>query len=629
MDIDVLASDVKKTATYSEINFTFESRTAFLKVPRQPLDGNPWVWRAYFPSWHTEIDSMLLNLGYYIAYINTSDMYGSPEAMAIWDRFYGYLVNNYGLSSRVALEAVSRGGLYAHTWAKRNPTKVSCIYAEVPVCDFTTWPKQISEKDWVMLKKNYRFLSEEEAVSYKDMPIHQLEGLASLKVPVLHSICNIDEIVPPVSNSLIFGRNYINAGGAYGVIPMNKVFNMEEMKGHHFYLEQVDKIVAFIHANSFPVKKVLSSVDYHCLNGTEVLKSYVKAEKDKELNIVFLGGSITYNPGWRNHLEMYFRSRFPDAKLNFYQAGIPSLGSIAHAFRYQKDVLDHVVPDILFYEASVNDRANGYAVKEQQKAIEGIFRKTFVKNPNADIIMMHFADPDKMKDYDSGKIPLEISAHNEVASYYSVPVIDISREIYDRIRQGEFTWEDDIKDLHPSVLGQEYYSASMKTMLDTLISHAISSQKINKIELPFPMNKDCYSNACYMPINKIQGNFRFEEKYTPSNGQPTREGFTGVPMLIGEKAGDNFKFKFSGNVIGICIISGNDAGMIRYKVDGKQYRTIDLYTHWSSSLHLPWYLVLDDNLDDGNHTLEIEILPSRNKNSRGNACRIVHFLVNR
>ena len=623
-------SENKDNDTYSEICFEFEGHSAFLKIPDKPLEGNPWVWRAYFPNWHTEIDCELLAKGYHIAYVSAPDMFGSPESMAIWDRFYGYLVNNYHLSPRVVLEAVSRGGLYAHTWAKRNPTKVSCIYAEVPVCDFTTWPRQISEEDWNILKKSYRFSDDDEALSYHDMPIHQLEGLAALKVPVLHSICNIDKIVPPSENSLVFGMNYIKAGGIYGAIPMDKVFNMEHMKGHHFRLEHVDKIVSFIHTNSYPVKSMLPSEKYHHYHGKCILRSIGKVKRDNELNIVFLGGSITYNPGWRNHLEKYFRSRFPDARLNFHMAGIPSLGSVPHVFRYQTDVLDHIIPDILFYEAAVNDRSNGYSVPEQQKSIEGIIRNTLSKNPNADIIMMHFADPQKMEDYSSGKEPAEILSHNEVASHYGIPVIDISREIYDRICNKEFSWEDDIKDLHPSLFGQEYYSMSMKSMIDTLIAHTPSSFELSKkSKLPEPMYRNCYSSACYMPVDRANGTFRFEEKYVPDNGQETREGFTGVPMLIGEKTGDKFRFEFSGNAVGICVISGNDAGIIRYRVDKKPYKTVDLYTCWSAQLHLPWYIVLDDNLRRGKHTLEVEIASDRNEKSKGNACRIVHFLVNR
>lgn len=375
---------------------------------------------------------------------------------------------------------------------------------------------------------------------------------------------------------------------------------------------------------------MLSSSDYHNLNGTSILKSCIKASKEKVLNIVFLGGSITYNPGWRNHIESYFRLRFPDTKLNFYMSGIPSLGSVPHAFRYQRDVLDHVIPDILFYESAVNDRGNGYTDSEQQKSIEGIFRNTLQKNPNADIIMMHFADPNKIEDYKSGVVPSEIKVHNEIAFHYGVPVIDISREIYDRICNGEFTWQDDIKDLHPSPLGQEYYSMSIKTILDSLISHTSTVFDISKKQkLPKPVYKNCYDKGCYISVKEASGSFIYEDKYTPLNGQPTREGFTGVPMLIGETPGDKLKLEFSGNSVGICVISGNDAGVIKYRIDNGKYKTVDLYTRWSASLHLPWYLVLEDNLKRGKHTLELEIMSDKNINSKGNACRIVHFLINK
>ena len=612
------------------IHFTFEGRDAFLKVPRQPLPGNPWVWRAYFPTWHTEIDDSLFAKGYHIAYVNTSDMYGSPESMAIWDRFYAHMVSHYGLASRVALEGVSRGGLYVHTWAKRNPTKVACLYAEVPVCDFTTWPRQIDSTEWARLKASYRFASDDQALAYTDMPIHGLEGMAVLRIPVLHTVCNSDQIVPPARNSYVFGANYLKAGGPYGAIPMDRVFNVESMKGHHFHLDRPERVVDFIHRNSYPVKPELRSESYHHLHGTRILRSKVKAETRKELNIVFLGGSITYNPGWRNHLEAYFRSRFPDAKLTFLAAGIPSLGSVPHAFRYQTDVLDRITPDILFYEAAVNDRSNGYPVEAQQKSIEGIIRNTRLRNPEADIILMHFADPDKLGDYEAGREPAEITAHNQVADHYGVPVIDLSREIADRIVNGEFTWADDIKDLHPSPFGQEYYSQSMKALLDTLMAHTPSSstQLDAPTRLPAPLHPACYDHASYASVETAKGTFRFDSRYVPTNGQPTRPGFTDVPMLIGEQPGQRLRFTFEGNAVGICIISGNDAGQIRYRVDRKPFQSVDLFTPWSESLHLPWYLVLDDQLKRGKHTLEIEILNDKNEKSQGNACRIVHFLVN-
>lgn len=614
---------------FKVVNFKFEGRDAFLKVPQNPLPGKPWIWRAQFHNYHTEVDDILLKRGYYVAFVNTSNMFGSPKAMAVWDRFYCHMVNHYGLAQRVVLEGVSRGGLYIHNWAKLNPTKVACIYADVPVCDFRTWPKEVNQKEWENLKEMYGFASETEAMNYQDMPIHNLEGMAALKIPVLHSICNLDKIVPPVKNSMVFGLNYLKAGGIYGAVQQDRVYDVKQSKGHHFHLQYADKIAEYIYMNSYPVKNEKYSKDFHHYNDHKFLGSKLKMEKEKKLNIAFFGGSITQNPGWKELVEKYFRTHYPDVEFTFQRSGIASLGSVPHAFRYKRDILDHMVPDILFYEAAVNDNSNGYPKSDQQKAIEGIFRNTKSLNPNADIIMMHFADPDKLEDYKEGKEHPVIVNHNEVAAHYQVPVIDISREIYERIENKEFSWEDDIKDLHPSRFGSEYYAQSIRTMLDTLIANTpVNLPLIKKAKLPKPMYKVCYDKACYESVETATGTFKFHHNYVPQNGQATRPGFTNVPMQVGENVGDKLKFTFNGNAVGICVISGNDAGMIRYRVDKKAYQTIDLFTEWSQALHLPWYLVLDDQLKNGKHTLEIEIISDKNKESKGNACRIVHFLVN-
>jgi sialidase-1 len=55
---------------------------------------------------------------------------------------------------------------------------------------------------------------------------------------------------------------------------------------------------------------------------------------------------------------------------------------------------------------------------------------------------------------------------------------------------------------------------------------------------------------------------------------------------------------------------------------------MDLFTEFSSWLHLPVYHLLGDNLSDGNHVLKIKISPKKNNASKGHACRIVNLFVN-
>lgn len=100
-------------------------------------------------------------------------------------------------------------------------------------------------------------------------------------------------------------------------------------------------------------------------------------------------------------------------------------------------------------------------------------------------------------------------------------------------------------------------------------------------------------------------------------------------MLVGEKPGASFELPFDGNAVGIALISGPDAGKITYSIDKGAEKTIDLYTQWSWFIHLPWYLLLGDELSKGKHVLKLKIADEHHPKSKGTACRIVHFLINK
>ncbi|TZF81081.1 prolyl oligopeptidase family serine peptidase [Pedobacter sp. BS3] len=240
---------------FTRTEFKLNGIPAWIITPRKPLPGKPWVWRAHFPNWHTQVDSMLLGKGFYVAYINANNLYGCPKALSVWDDFYRYLTGEKGFAAKVALEGVSRGGLYVYGWAKRHPEKVSCIYAEAPVCDFKSWPagkgkSKGSANDWKKLLQAYGF-TEEQALNYTNQPKDNLEALAAYKVPVLHAISLTDSIVPYAENTAVLINNYIQKGGPATVIPMTT--GKRELDGHHFPIENPEVIAGFIYRNSVPV----------------------------------------------------------------------------------------------------------------------------------------------------------------------------------------------------------------------------------------------------------------------------------------------------------------------------------------------------------------------------------------
>ena len=618
---------------FARYDFDFDRRDAHIVLPDKPLAGNPWVWRARFPGWHYRMDSILLSEGYAIAYINTNNMYGSPRAVGVWNRFYSYLTQSYGFNEKTALEGVSRGGLFVYNWAKKNPEKVNCIYAEAPVCDFTSWPGGFgkgkgSKHDWELLKKEYGFKSDKEAKAYNDQPVDNLEKLAAAKVPVLHMIGLKDKVVPVDENTMVLTNRYIKLGGVATVVPCTR--GKQQLYGHHFEIETPRLGADFIEYYTQLPKQPLKCSEYHEMR-RGLLNSFIKFERNKKGRVAFLGGSITYNPGWRDSICNYLQKRFPATEFDFVAAGIPSFGSTENAFRMKRDVLKNGPVDLLFVEAAVNDGGKGRPEAEIIRSMEGIVRHALNADPTTDIVFMYFVDPGKIKDYNNGKEPEVIRIHDAVAAYYDIPALNLAKEVTDRINAGEFTWKNDFKNLHPSPFGQGIYARSMLAFLDDAWSGFVAEDdKVENFGLPPKMDEYCYDNGALVEakdIKPVKG-WTFVENWKPEIKAMTRANFINVPMLTGKYPTKALKFSFNGNAVGIAVAAGPDAGIVEYRVDKGDWKEKDLFTKHSKMYHLPWYYVLEDALPAGEHTLELKLTDKKNRFSTGNKCVIRYFMVN-
>jgi pimeloyl-ACP methyl ester carboxylesterase len=614
-------------------DFNFHGRGCRIVCPEKAAAGNPWVWNARFPDWHTETDSILLTQGFFITYINTDEFNGSPEGVAIWDDYFRYLADSLGLENRVALEGISRGGLYVYNFAKKYPYRISCIYAEAPVCDFKSWPGGFgkgpgSPDDWKLILKAYGFKDNTEAKAYRDNPVDNLEKLAAERVPVLHMIGLNDSIVPPAENSMILIDRYIRLGGPATIIPCTK--GKQELKGHHFDIETPDLVAGFIMSNTRAFRTRLQSENFHADRGG-LLNSALRFEREKSGRVAFLGGSITFNSGWRDSVSICIQKRFPHTTFEFINAGIPSLGSLPDAFRMNHDVLSGGRIDLLFVEAAVNDRTNGYPGNAQIRSMEGIVRQARLCNPQTDIVFMYFADPDKITEYMEGIDPSEILNHEKVAAYYNIPAVNLAKEVTERIYNKEFTWEGDFIDLHPSPFGQQIYFRSILQLLRNCWKDDIFTN-IDPVNYLLPPKLDPFSydkgKLLSVSVDDCMAGWTFDNEWIPDDKAATREGYVKVPMLICTEPDKILKKVFNGSAVGVAVASGPDAGIIDYSIDGKEWKSLDLFTQWSSSLHLPWFVTLGDNLNNGKHTLRIRLNKNSNPQSKGTACRIRYFYVN-
>lgn len=342
--------------------------------------------------------------------------------------------------------------------------------------------------------------------------------------------------------------------------------------------------------------------------------------------VAFLGGSITDMPGWKDQVQRDLARRFPTTRFDMIVVGIPSLGSTPHAFRFTRDALRTGPVDLLFVEAAVNDAVNGASDVEQVRGMEGIVRQARLGNPMIDIVLLHFADPDKLREIHAGKRPAVIVNHERVAERYGVPSIDLAHEVSARIDAGEFTWEKDFRDLHPSPFGHALYARAVARLLDA----AWTSGTPAPHPLPEPLDPFSYFRGRLLPpgaATDLSG-FRVDPSWRPTDGAGTRGGFVDVPFLVAEQPGASCAIAFDGRGIGLFVAAGPDAGMVTFSVDGGAPVTRDLFSPWSGGLHLPWAVMLAPELPPGRHVLTLTVAPGANPASRGHAVRIAHILAN-
>jgi dienelactone hydrolase len=230
---------------YNRYDFSVDGCDALVVAPHQVAAGKPWIWRAEFFDHRPETDLALLERGFHLVYIQVGNTFGCPSAMKRWDAFYAALTRTYGLGKRPVLEGLSRGGLYVYNWAAANPTKVSVIFGDNPVCDFKSWPGGKgkgpgSPDDWQQLIRDYGFASEAEALAYKRNPIDNLAPLARAHVPIIHLAADADEVVPYPENTVLLKERYERVGGVIQVIVKHG------FKHHPHGLDDPTPVVEFI-----------------------------------------------------------------------------------------------------------------------------------------------------------------------------------------------------------------------------------------------------------------------------------------------------------------------------------------------------------------------------------------------
>ncbi len=335
--------------------------------------------------------------------------------------------------------------------------------------------------------------------------------------------------------------------------------------------------------------------------------TYKKINSQKELSVVFFGGSVTAGTGasnpentcWRAITGKYLTEKYPDAKIRLHNAAIGGTGTGYGLFRMDRDVLPHN-PDLIFIEFSINDNYQRYTVEESLVYYESIIQRLYKHNPYIDIVIAFITDRGVLE---NGSRFIE--AHKKLAEHYSIPTISFADALKAEINTTENTPDDYLTDwVHPSDKGYEVYSRASIGYLEEELNGVHAEPKAAVLPKNFSENL-ILGNTKMVDTTDMQS-LSFSG-FVMANGD-----FGAKDAFHCERAGDEMTFTFSGTYIGANAQSYKDdfaTDCVECIVDGKTVNTVSFRKNDHSCIHI----TLASNLTDGEHTVTLK----NKKNGKG------------
>ncbi len=205
--------------------FSLNGREAIIVTPEKPLEGNPWVWRPAFFDAFPDIDAVLADEGFHIAYYDTTNEWGRPEAIEAGQDFYELMVKHYGLMPRVVMEGLSRGAYYSMRRAQIYPETIGCLILDNPLCDIFEIERGPDMWNDFLAKWNLTATPPQYG-EFTDNAAYNVGIMARHRIPTILLSGGQDTIVPYENNAKIVKEVYHRYGA-----PVKSI--VRPQGGHH------------------------------------------------------------------------------------------------------------------------------------------------------------------------------------------------------------------------------------------------------------------------------------------------------------------------------------------------------------------------------------------------------------
>ena len=336
-------------------------------------------------------------------------------------------------------------------------------------------------------------------------------------------------------------------------------------------------------------------------NPARIAKVIKKLQAGEEVTIAYLGGSITQGTGADNEncyaalTTKWIENQYPDAKVNYVNAGIGATGSYIGVHRCDAQVLSHD-PDLVFIDFSVNDESQNNAINKL--TYEGLIRKIWKHSSNPGIICIAMTQ-------DNGTSVQE--CHGEVTEKYSVPFVSYHDAMLNFLNTNDVQWSDISGDnIHPNMSGHAILSAMLTTYLQYVTDNLDSIDDADPELTPAGDDGAKYENAVLLTTDEAQpvSTGAFEMKAMDFGGFKN-PWIAKLPADAEITDDDAFVIEVEAQNIGLLYAKlTSNAGKADVYVDDELVATIDAdFTGgWGNYVQ---FAQVKSFIDTGKHTLKI------------------------
>lgn len=334
-----------------------------------------------------------------------------------------------------------------------------------------------------------------------------------------------------------------------------------------------------------------------------------KMKNGESVSIAFIGGSVTegalaasYEESYADCFAAKLQEKYPDAELNYINAGLSGTGSSLGVMRYERDVVEAAGcrPDIVFLEFAIND----WQEPTEGRAYESMIR-TILEADNEPAVILLFSVAQNEWNMQEGYIPM--------GEHYGLPMVSIKDAVMGPLADGTMTKKEFFADeYHPSTLGHRIMADCLGELVREVESMESSAEVAalpeESIKSPDFMGMHLLTAKGEEGVEISAGGFA--ETDTQVHGFGRRGGKSAFPdnwMHTAESNGEAFrvKLKCKNIILNYKTSASKDFGRVCVYVDGYFAAEIDGYAQgaWNNSVQ---ELVLDDK-ESGYHVLEIRM----------------------